>query len=99
MNHILIKVEIVRDGDWVFGLVVYFFPGAPNETRIWMMPWHICGGRALFYVAVAAALTGMMEQSSYIQGLTESRLANFIGISILLYGVFVDLSVALARYV
>ncbi|KAH7570825.1 hypothetical protein JRO89_XS05G0200100 [Xanthoceras sorbifolium] len=86
---------------WLFGMSAFMFPGASQTTRARMLPWHICGGRALLYMAICTALTGLMEQFTFLnqKGLRESRLINFTGISILLFGIFVDLSVALARYV
>ncbi|XP_044490691.1 probable transmembrane ascorbate ferrireductase 3 isoform X1 [Mangifera indica] len=86
---------------WLLGLSAFLFPGSSTITRAKMLPWHVCGGRALFYMAICAALTGLIEKFTYmgIQHNREARLINFTGLSILLYGIFVDLSVALARYV
>lgn len=85
---------------WLFGLFTFIVP-QPSETKQSMLPWHICGGRALLYMAVCAALTGLMEKSASMQQkhTRENHLMNFTGLFILLFGVFVDLSVALARYV
>ncbi|CAK7326851.1 unnamed protein product [Dovyalis caffra] len=85
---------------WVFGLLTFMFPKAREETRARMLPWHICGGRALLYLAICAALTGLMEKATFLnlKHHRESRLINFTGLFILLFGIFVDLSVALARY-
>ncbi|KAJ8760990.1 hypothetical protein K2173_022028 [Erythroxylum novogranatense] len=86
---------------WLFGLLTFMNPQTSQPTRATMLPWHICGGRALMYMAVCAALTGLMEKFTFqnLHGHNESRLINFIGLSILLFGISVDLSVALARYV
>ncbi|XVE74561.1 hypothetical protein DITRI_Ditri12bG0026900 [Diplodiscus trichospermus] len=85
---------------WLGGLMAFMFP-QPELTRKTMLPWHVCGGRALLYMSIAAALTGLMEKATFM-GLRhnrEARLLNFLGLCILLFGIFVDLSVALARYV
>lgn len=52
-------------------------------------------------MAICAALTGLMEKSSFLQLQyhRENRLINFLGLSILLFGIFVDLSAVLAHYV
>ncbi|KDP38167.1 hypothetical protein JCGZ_04810 [Jatropha curcas] len=85
---------------WLFGLFTFIIP-QPDVTKKMMLPWHICGGRALLYMAVCAALTGIMEKSTFLeqQHTHENRLMNFTGLFILLFGIFVDISVTLARYV
>ncbi|CAL1392522.1 unnamed protein product [Linum trigynum] len=85
---------------WLLGLFTYMFPKASLETRSRMMPWHISFGRALLYMAVAAALTGLMQRETLLnlRGHAEARLINFTGLCILLFGIFVDLSVALAHH-
>ncbi|XP_051144973.1 probable transmembrane ascorbate ferrireductase 3 [Andrographis paniculata] len=86
---------------WLFGLVVFLFPGAPSETKARVHPWHISAGRALLFMAICAALTGLMEKVTYLrlQHHHEARVINFLGLAILLFGIFVDLSISLARYV
>ncbi|GAV57241.1 Cytochrom_B561 domain-containing protein [Cephalotus follicularis] len=85
---------------WLFGLVTFMFPKASPNARAMMLPWHVCGGRAIFFMAICAALTGLMEKATFsgLQHQPEARLINFTGLSILLFGIFVDLSVALARF-
>ncbi|KAI5579983.1 hypothetical protein BDE02_08G125800 [Populus trichocarpa] len=86
---------------WVFGFFTFMFPKAGKQTRASMLPWHVCGGRALLYMATCAALTGLVEKATFLElkHHRESHLINFTGLFILLFGIFVDLSVALARYV
>ncbi|KAJ0037556.1 hypothetical protein Pint_22490 [Pistacia integerrima] len=85
---------------WLLGVSAFLFPSSAI-TRAKMLPWHICGGRALLYMAICAALTGLIEKFTFMKlaHQREARLINFTGLSILLFGIFVDLSVALARYV
>ncbi|KAJ8565299.1 hypothetical protein K7X08_007875 [Anisodus acutangulus] len=86
---------------WVIGLCMYMLPYTRIETRSVNLPWHISGGRAIFYMTIVAALTGLMQKSTMIQLpflYGESLLINFLAIFILLFGVTVDISVALARY-
>ncbi|KAJ4850224.1 hypothetical protein Tsubulata_033546 [Turnera subulata] len=83
------------------GFFTFMVSSSSQVTRARMLPWHVCGGRALLYMAICAALTGLMEKSTYLrleQHRHEARLINFTGLAILLFGIFVDLSVALARY-
>ncbi|RHN42355.1 putative ascorbate ferrireductase (transmembrane) [Medicago truncatula] len=85
---------------WLFGLT-FMFQGT-RQSRAAMAPWHIAGGRALFYMAICAALTGLMERSAMLKLMPhqrESHLINFTGLAILLFGVFVDMTVGLAHIV
>ncbi|KAK2989690.1 hypothetical protein RJ640_000129 [Escallonia rubra] len=84
---------------WLFGLSMFLFP-ASSLTRARALPWHVCGGRALLYMAICAAETGLMEKFGFLrlQHSREAHLINFLGLAILLFGITVDLSVALARY-
>lgn len=70
------------------------------ERRARAVPWHISGGRALLFMAICAAETGLMEKVTFLelQHSRETRLVNFLGLAILLFGISVDLSVVLGRY-
>lgn len=80
--------------------MLYLFPSA-METRARSLPWHITGGRALLYMAICAAETGLMQKVTFLELKydSESRLVNFLGLAILLFGITVDISITLARYV
>ncbi|PON60829.1 Cytochrome b561 and DOMON domain-containing protein [Parasponia andersonii] len=85
---------------WLVGFLV-FMVGDSSVTKDRMIGWHMAGGRALLFMSICAALTGLMEKAHFL-GLrtqTEARLVNFTALSILLFGVFVDLSVVLGRYI
>lgn len=86
---------------WLFGFITFMFPRSSMDRRARALPWHISGGRALLYMAICAAETGLMEKVTFLelQHSRETRLVNFLGLAILLFGITVDLSVALARYV
>ncbi|KAL5721819.1 ascorbate ferrireductase (transmembrane) [Ranunculus cassubicifolius] len=83
---------------WLFGFFTFWLPQATEATRVAMLPWHIFGGRALLYMAITAALTGLMEKATLmqLQHGNESRLMNFTGLFILLFGISIDLSLSLA---
>ncbi|KAI9074967.1 hypothetical protein K1719_043076 [Acacia pycnantha] len=88
---------------WIVGFLT-FMGRAPEGTKMRVAPWHVAGGRALLYMGICAALTGIMEKYTFLRLNTilrygEGSLMNFMGLSILLFGVFVDLSVSLAHYV
>ncbi|KAK7260577.1 hypothetical protein RIF29_26735 [Crotalaria pallida] len=84
---------------WLFGLA--FMLRGSRAERASVAPWHIAGGRALLYMAICAALTGLMERYTMLRlhpQQRESRLINFLGLAILLFGVFVDITVGLAHF-
>ncbi|KAI3817095.1 hypothetical protein L1987_10882 [Smallanthus sonchifolius] len=85
---------------WLFGFSLFIFPKASAVTRARLSHWHVLGGRSLLYMAICAALTGLMQKFTFMQ-LTnnrESYLINFLALAILLFGITVDLSVSLGRY-
>ncbi|GAB4828682.1 hypothetical protein Ancab_018347 [Ancistrocladus abbreviatus] len=84
---------------WLFGLYIFGIakPGAVNLEKV--VPWHVCIGRVLLYMAVCTAETGLIQVFIKL-GLRENpeaHLINFIALSILLFGVTVDLSVGFSR--
>ncbi|KAK6931696.1 Cytochrome b561/ferric reductase transmembrane [Dillenia turbinata] len=86
---------------WIYGFWAFWYPKASSITRARVLPWHVSLGRALLYMAVCAALTGLMEKFTFLglQHQREAHLINFTGLAILLFGIVVDLSIALARYI
>ncbi|XP_021909988.1 probable transmembrane ascorbate ferrireductase 3 [Carica papaya] len=88
---------------WLFGLWTFMVGRMEARRRAIMLPWHVCGGKGLFMMGICAALTGLMERQTILAGGTSSqsefRLINFLGLSILIFAIFVDLTVSLARYV
>ncbi|XP_020222923.1 probable transmembrane ascorbate ferrireductase 3 [Cajanus cajan] len=84
---------------WLFGLA--FMLQGTGQSRAAMAPWHVAGGRALFFMAICAALTGLMERYTMLKLLPhqrESHLINFTGLAILLFGVFVDMAIGFGRF-
>ncbi|KAK7308615.1 hypothetical protein VNO77_42234 [Canavalia gladiata] len=78
---------------WVFGFVVFMLQAASPSTRASVLPWHKVFGRALLFMAVCAAETGLMEKFTFLKRKAherESNLINFTGLAILLFGVFVN---------
>ncbi|XP_004514369.1 probable transmembrane ascorbate ferrireductase 3 [Cicer arietinum] len=81
---------------WLFGFIVFVFPGAQDATRRKVRPWHKASGRVLLLMAICAAETGLMEKSGFLNlkpYQRETNLVNFTGLTILLFGVFVNMSV------
>ncbi|TQD89591.1 hypothetical protein C1H46_024837 [Malus baccata] len=89
---------------WLVGAAAFLIPGGTPESRLRLIPWHMSMGRTILYLSICAALTGLMQKFTFLGlskalGDRESHLINFTALAILLFGIFVDLSVALARYV
>ncbi|CAM8999065.1 unnamed protein product [Rhodiola kirilowii] len=81
-----------------FGLATFLFPGARPEMRERMRPFHATFGRVLLYMAICTAETGLMQKATFLQleSNHENSLINFTAIAVLLFGIFVDLSVSLS---
>ncbi|XP_073148170.1 probable transmembrane ascorbate ferrireductase 3 [Henckelia pumila] len=86
---------------WLFGLTMFLFPRASLETRARAVPWHVAGGRVLLFMAICTAVTGLMEKATFLELKlhNEARLINFLGLAILLFGITVDLSISLSRFI
>ncbi|XP_043695480.1 probable transmembrane ascorbate ferrireductase 3 isoform X2 [Telopea speciosissima] len=81
---------------WIFGFFNFWIRGVDSSTRRSYAPWHIFFGRVLLYMAICTAESGLMQSSTLLglQKSNESRLINFTGLAILLFGIAVDLTVA-----
>uniref|UniRef100_A0A803LJK2 Cytochrome b561 domain-containing protein n=1 Tax=Chenopodium quinoa TaxID=63459 RepID=A0A803LJK2_CHEQI len=90
---------IVYGIQWFFGFVTFWLP-RPGATRARLAPWHVCFGRALLYFAICTAETGLMQLFTILKlaNSNEGRLINFTGLAILIFGISVDLVIAISRY-
>uniref|UniRef100_A0A7N0VC83 ascorbate ferrireductase (transmembrane) n=1 Tax=Kalanchoe fedtschenkoi TaxID=63787 RepID=A0A7N0VC83_KALFE len=81
-----------------FGFVTFLFPGARHDMKERIRPFHASFGRVLLYMAICTAETGLMQKATFLQleSNHENSLINFTAIAVLLFGIFVDLSVSLA---
>ncbi|GAB2294039.1 hypothetical protein Dimus_028255 [Dionaea muscipula] len=84
---------------WVYGFVVFFYPGGSSSLRSESVPWHVLLGLFVFSLAVANAAIGFLEKLTFLEsaGLAkyshEAYLVNFTAIATVLYGAFVVVSV------
>ncbi|KAI4340716.1 hypothetical protein MLD38_025526 [Melastoma candidum] len=85
---------------WAFGLVAFLVGGLSEGRKRRLLPWHVCFGRTILYMAICSALTGLIEKATFLQlqHLPESRIINFIALTILIFGILVDHSVILPRF-
>jgi hypothetical protein len=77
---------------WIFGFVVFFFPGAAPNVRKGVLPWHILFGLFVYILALATAELGFLEKLTFLQssGLdkygAEAFLVNFTALVVMLFG-------------
>lgn len=86
---------VVCTMQWLFGFVVFWYPGLRTTTREKALPWHVFNGLLIFLLATCAAQTGLVEEATFsnlVVG-TQARLINFTGIFVILYGIAVSLSI------
>ncbi|KAI4320018.1 hypothetical protein MLD38_033545 [Melastoma candidum] len=94
-----IGVIVLYALQWIYGFLVFFFPGAPAGLRSDSLPWHIFFGAFVYVLALATATLGFLEKLTFLEtsGLakygTEAFLVNFTAIVTWLFGAFVMLSV------
>ncbi len=84
---------------WLFGFVVFFFPGGSTEVRRESVPWHVLFGLFVYILAVGNAALGFLEKLTFLEngGVakygTEAFLVNFTAIITVLFGTFVVITV------
>ncbi|XP_019200384.1 PREDICTED: transmembrane ascorbate ferrireductase 1 [Ipomoea nil] len=94
-----IGVAVLYGIQWVYGFVVFFYPGGTADIRRESLPWHVLFGTFVYILAVANALLGFLEKLTFLEssGLdkygSEAFLVNFTAISTVIYGVFVFLTI------
>ncbi|XP_047321378.1 transmembrane ascorbate ferrireductase 1-like [Impatiens glandulifera] len=91
-------VIIVYALQWIYGFVVFFYPGGAPWFRGESLPWHVLVGIIVFILAVLTAALGFLEKLTFLEnsGLakygSEAFLVNFTAIVTVLFGVFVILA-------
>ncbi|KAK6131813.1 hypothetical protein DH2020_034451 [Rehmannia glutinosa] len=84
---------------WLYGLVVFFYPGGTTAIRSESLPWHVLFGIFVYVLAVATATLGYLEKLTFLEssGLakygSEAFLVNFTAIVTILYGTFVIVTI------
>ncbi|KAJ4706045.1 transmembrane ascorbate ferrireductase 1-like [Melia azedarach] len=85
---------------WIYGFVIFFYPGGSTGLRSESLPWHVLFGLFVYVLAVGNAAIGFLEKLTFLEnsGLAkygaEALLVNFTAVLTILYGAFVILSVA-----
>lgn len=93
-----IGVVVLYAIQWIYGFVVFFYPGGTPLIRKESLPWHILFGLFVYILAVGTATLGFLEKLTFLQnsGLdkygSEAFLVNFTAIATILFGTLVVLT-------
>lgn len=85
---------------WIYGFVIFFFPGGTTPLRSESLPWHVAFGLFVYVLAVGTAAIGYLEKLTFLEnsGLAkygaEALLVNFTAVLTVIYGAFVLLTVS-----
>ncbi|KAF2315627.1 hypothetical protein GH714_040141 [Hevea brasiliensis] len=94
-----IVIIVLYGIQWIYGFLVFFFPGGSTTVRSESLPWHVVFGVFVYILAVANAALGLLEKLTFLEnsGLakygSEALLVNFTAVVAILYGAFVMLTV------
>ncbi|OMO95939.1 Cytochrome b561, eukaryote [Corchorus capsularis] len=93
-----IGVIVIYGLQWIYGFLVFFYPGGSGGLRSESLPWHVLVGMFVYILAVATAAIGFLEKLTFLEvsGVdkygAEAYLVNFTAIVTILYGAFVVLT-------
>ncbi|KAL4575804.1 hypothetical protein LXL04_011890 [Taraxacum kok-saghyz] len=97
-----IGIIVLYGVQWVYGFLVFFYPGGTGDLRKESLPWHVLFGMFVYILAVANSALGFLEKLTFLESSgiakygSEAFLVNFTAIVAVLYGTFVLLT-ALSR--
>ena len=84
---------------WIYGFLVFFYPGGSSGLRSESLPWHVLLGLFVYILAVGNAAIGFLEKLTFLESSgvakygAEAYLVNFTAIVTILYGAFVIFTV------
>lgn len=94
-----IGVIVLYGIQWLYGFLVFFFPGGTTAIRSESLPWHVLLGIFVYILAIATAALGYLEKLTFLEnsGLdkygSEAFLVNFTAIVTVLFGTFVIVTI------
>ncbi|KAB1210706.1 Transmembrane ascorbate ferrireductase 1 [Morella rubra] len=94
-----ILIIVLYGIQWIYGFLIFFFPGGPNGLRRESIPWHVVFGLTVYILAVGNSALGFLEKLTFLEnsGLakycSEALLVNFTAVIAIFFGAFVILSV------
>ncbi|XP_065560681.1 transmembrane ascorbate-dependent reductase CYB561-like isoform X2 [Artemia franciscana] len=86
-----ITAVILFSMQWIFGFTSFLFPGVTQPLRVAYLPIHVYFGVAIFILATAASLMGLLEKAIFslkdnYSTSSEGILMNCIGMMIVIFG-------------
>ncbi|KAJ3683392.1 hypothetical protein LUZ60_013619 [Juncus effusus] len=85
---------------WGIGFVTFWYPGGSRASRSFVLTWHVFIGLYIYALAIATAVTGLLEKATFMQGAkmithfgSEAFLINSMGILIVSLGGIVILAI------
>lgn len=84
---------------WIYGFIIFFYPGGTSTIRSDSLPWHVLFGLFVYLLAVGNAALGFLEKLTFLEnsGLakysSEALLVNFTAVVTILFGTFVIFTV------
>ncbi|XWS37829.1 hypothetical protein CRYUN_Cryun19dG0078900 [Craigia yunnanensis] len=94
-----IGIIVLYGIQWIYGFLVFFYPGGSTGLRSESLPWHVLLGLFVYILAVGNATIGFLEKLTFLEssGLakygSEAYLVNFTAIVTIFYGAFVIFTV------
>jgi cytochrome b-561 len=94
-----IGIIVLYGIQWIYGFVVFFFPGGTPGIRKESLPWHALFGAFVYILAVGNAALGFLEKLTFLEnsGIAkygpEAFIVNFTAIVTILFGSLVFLTV------
>ncbi|KAI8006368.1 Transmembrane ascorbate ferrireductase 1 [Camellia lanceoleosa] len=93
-----IGIIVLYGVQWIYGFIVFFYPGGTASIRRESLPWHVLFGLFVYILAIGNAALGFLEKLTFLEssGLakygSEAFLVNFTAIVTILFGAFVVLT-------
>ncbi|XP_076920448.1 transmembrane ascorbate ferrireductase 1-like [Bidens hawaiensis] len=93
-----IGIIVLYGIQWIYGFLVFFYPGGTADLRKESLPWHVLFGIFLYTLVVANSALGFLEKLTFLESSgiekygSEAFLVNFTAIVAILYGTFVLLT-------
>ncbi|KAI6696299.1 hypothetical protein NL676_016418 [Syzygium grande] len=94
-----IGIIILYAIQWIYGFIIFFYPGGSGNLRRDSLPWHVLFGLFVYCLAVGNAAIGFLEKLTFLEnsGLAkysaEAFLTNFTAVVTVLFGTFVVFTV------
>ncbi|KAI8030018.1 Transmembrane ascorbate ferrireductase 1 [Camellia lanceoleosa] len=84
---------------WIYGFIVFFYPGGTDAIRRESVPWHALFGLFVYVLALGNAALGFLEKLTFLENSgvakygSEAFVVNFSAVITILFGAFVVLTV------